>query len=115
MFDAIPSYARFRTLALTDPRMVGEDVFALQRALLECGAELPSGADGVFGEETRRAVVRFQKGSALLGDGLAGGRTQRALAARLAHRATVEFTIARGALIGQLDHESSCRLGMYSP
>ena len=56
-----------RTLFLTTPMMVGEDVAELQRALQQpARADLKgvdflqsrSGVDGVFGEETHRAVYR---------------------------------------------------------
>jgi hypothetical protein len=56
-----------RTLFLTTPMMVGEDVADLQRALAHparpdlAGVDFlqsPAGIDGVFGEDTHRAVYR---------------------------------------------------------
>jgi len=115
VFATIPSYPRFRTLRLVEPRLRGEDVFALQCALLSAGLELPSGADGIFGRETDRAVLAAQSMFGLVVDGLAGGLTQRALAVLLAAEATAALRVAPGALVGQLEHESSFRLGIYSP
>ena len=48
----------------------GSDVKALQEALMKLGYELPDyGADGEFGEETKEALMDFQKD-----EGLGGGR-----------------------------------------
>lgn len=48
-------------MLVTYPRRTGPDVQAVQQALLDLGYELPvDGADGKFGPETGKAVIRFQ-------------------------------------------------------
>jgi peptidoglycan hydrolase-like protein with peptidoglycan-binding domain len=51
----------------------GDDVLGLQKALRAQGAALH--ADGVFGPETERAVVAFQRRHGLIADGLVGQET----------------------------------------
>jgi len=57
----------------------GEDVRALQRALVAKGVKMR--VDGVFGRGTLRAVKAFQKAKRLRVDGVVGPRTWRALLA----------------------------------
>lgn len=111
MFTKVPSYGPYRTLELRDPYMKGEDVYALQTALggFDAGA-----ADGVLGPRTSRAIIRAQTSFGLTIDGKAGGLTQRALAMGIAESMTAEYRLPRGALRGQLEHESGFRLGNYS-
>lgn len=114
MFTSRPSYSMFRTLSLTTPHQAGEDVFALQTALMACGYRLPVfGADGDLGLETSDAIVQAQRGLALTVDGKAGGQTQRALALRVI-RAYADGGVLYDALRGSVEHESSYRLGAYS-
>ena len=65
-----------RILKKTSPLMKGEDVKALQGALIakgySCGG---TGADGEFGKNTESAVKRFQKAAGLAVDGKAGKNT----------------------------------------
>jgi peptidoglycan hydrolase-like protein with peptidoglycan-binding domain len=58
--------------------MSGQDVFALQEGLIYAGYfdRLP---DGKFGENTKTAVINYQKASKLKADGIAGENTQRKL------------------------------------
>lgn len=56
----------------------GETVKALQRVLEALGYSAGP-ADGIFGSQTRSAVVRFQKDSGLLADGIAGPSTLSSL------------------------------------
>jgi len=60
----------------------GEAVRNLQLKLDRWGYE-PGAVDGVFGEETRRAVIRFQKNNALSADGIVGPATAAALGLKL--------------------------------
>lgn len=116
MFDTFPTYDRYRTLEMKTPALRGEDVYALQTALneLSFGAGTP---DGIYGPMTDRAVREAQQTLKLVVDGKAGGATQKALALTIASQVS---TVNRGrppysALLGQLEHESGFRLGIYSP
>ena len=64
-----------RTLSLG---MSGNDVYALQLRLIEL-RYLSGVADGVFGEETKNALIAFQKNNNLTADGNAGSTTLRKL------------------------------------
>ncbi|MFD1735063.1 peptidoglycan-binding protein [Bacillus salitolerans] len=58
----------------------GEFVREIQEELIQAGFPLPQyGADGVFGEETEMAVMRFQRRYGLQVDGLVGQNTLRKL------------------------------------
>ena len=56
----------------------GEEVRALQQMLIDLGY-LKGDADGIFGNQTEKAVRRFQWKNGLKADGLAGTRTRSAL------------------------------------
>jgi chitosanase len=66
-----------RILSLTAPPMTGEDVRAVQQALMAAGANLT--ADGVFGSQTQAAVRQFQLQQGLAADGIVGPGTRSAL------------------------------------
>ncbi len=76
--------------------MVGEDVRAMQQALLSQGYKLPRwGADGEYGSETKAAVASFQKAAGLPVTGQAGAVTlQRILAHETAPGAGEVLVIA---------------------
>lgn len=114
MFTAYPTYSQFRSLQFLKPNMQGEDVYALQTALNECDFNCGT-ADGVLGPATAAAIVAAQKGFFLTVDGKAGGDTQKALALEIAHAVSTAFSVPLEAFHGQLEHESSFRLGRYSP
>ena len=59
--------------------MSGNDVYALQQRLIEL-RYLTGVADGFFGEETRAALIEFQKNNNLTADGNAGTSTLKKLA-----------------------------------
>lgn len=114
MFNAFPTYSRFRTLQLTSPMQKGEDVYALQTALNECG--FPCGeADGILGSKTSSAIKAAQKALILAVDGKAGGDTQKALALELSNTVSAILHVPFDAFRGQLELESGYRLGNYSP
>lgn len=112
-FNSFPNYDRYRTLRLTTPMMSGQDVYALQTGLLALGFD-PLGSDGVLGNNTVKAIKACQSAHNLEVDGWAGGRTQEAIGFNLSNRTQVQYNIAFGLMRGQLEHESSWRLGNYS-
>lgn len=121
MFTAYPTYPTFRTLKLMRPYMQGEDVYALQTALVELKL-LPSfdECDGVLGPRTSDAIQRAQSklNSALnpvVADGAAGGVTQIALVKKISADHRTKYHLPEGLPFGQCMHESSCRVGIYSP
>lgn len=58
----------------------GDNVKNLQKLLIQLGYNLgKGGADGIFGEATKQAVMEFQKKKSLVVDGLAGKATLDAL------------------------------------
>lgn len=63
----------------------GVKVWSLQRGLNDAAA-YGLAEDGNFGPLTEQGVIAWQTTSGLVKDGVAGPRTQRALAARLLHR-----------------------------
>jgi hypothetical protein len=56
------------------------DTRALQQRLADLGFLAPSGVDGKAGDQTRFAVIAFQKWARLARDGVAGPQTREALA-----------------------------------
>ncbi|MCI0508167.1 MAG: peptidoglycan-binding protein [Gammaproteobacteria bacterium] len=66
-----------RLLMLKRPYMTGEDVKALQQALVNAGFDTV--VDGIFGTGTERSVVRLQKEHRLMVDGIVGAATRAVL------------------------------------
>ena len=63
----------------------GSAVRTMQSYLVRLGYSLPIyGVDGIFGSETRRAVIRFQANNWLVQDGICGPKTWAALDAAIA-------------------------------
>ncbi|TVQ20816.1 MAG: peptidoglycan-binding protein, partial [Spirochaetaceae bacterium] len=53
---------RVLAFSLCSPRMYGDDVRSVQRALVRAGFPVgPHGIDGWYGPDTRAAVIRFQR------------------------------------------------------
>ena len=106
MFGSYPTYNIYRTLRYVEGNLQrGEDVYALQKAL-----EVEP--DGILGKKTGAAIVKAQESLKIAADGLAGGLTQRKLALQVAE-ATQDgppFKLVKG----QLETESTYRLGIYS-
>ena len=68
-----PGSTERRALRLTDPRMTGDDVRAVQKALpADKGKGL---TDGVYDTATALAVAQFQKDSGLNIDGVVDAKT----------------------------------------
>ena len=54
----------------------GDDVKEMQEILIRDGYNVgSSGADGIFGKNTKAAVIGFQKANGLTADGICGPRT----------------------------------------
>jgi peptidoglycan hydrolase-like protein with peptidoglycan-binding domain len=75
----------------------GDGVRVLQLALIDLGFEMPvsthSGAslpDGIFGAETLRAVMAFQRANGLVADGVAGAHTMERLDKIIATQSTAQ-------------------------
>jgi len=66
-----------RLLFLSTPFLIGDDVRALQRALVRSG--YPVAVDGIFGPVTARAVRQFQARRGLVADGVVGPQTRAVL------------------------------------
>lgn len=77
-FFAEETTERRRLLKYKKPMMRGDDVTELQEALKAHGCD-PGRIDGIFGEKTKAAVLRFQKAAGLQEDGIAGPKTFAAL------------------------------------
>ena len=77
---AAEGWAVARVLKITKPLMKGEDVKALQAALIARGYHCgPSGASGIYERNTAYAVRCFQAANRLIVDGRAGRFTVAAL------------------------------------
>ena len=77
---AADGWAVARVLKITKPLMKGEDVKALQAALIARGYHCgPSGASGIYERNTAYAVRCFQAANRLIVDGKAGRFTVAAL------------------------------------
>jgi len=67
-----------RLLYFRQPMLRGDDVAELQRRLNSLGFDARR-VDGIFGADTHRALVEFQRSSGLVTDGVCGGGTITAL------------------------------------
>ena len=73
----------------------GEDVREMQRMLIEAGFTCgEAGADGIFGTDTRNAVIAFQSRYNLLADGLYGEKSREKLEEIL--NAPVKYVVQAG-------------------
>ncbi len=77
----------------------GESVEKLQKGLMFLGFSLPSGDDGIYKKQTKKAVIEFQKSSGLTGgdvDGVVGKRTIGLLDVALRHGKVTSDTDKKG-------------------
>ena len=89
--DVQPEPAPFPTLRRGDR---GEYVKQLQNMLIEKGFSCGnSGADGIFGKDTEKAVKSFQKAAGLTVDGIVGAKTWNALEGQIEPVTTYSATI----------------------
>ncbi len=78
--DADTRAGYVRSLKRTVPNMQGDDVRAVQTALLAAGFD-PKGIDGLYGKNTEKAVKAYQKAHGLEVDGFVGPKTWASLIA----------------------------------
>jgi len=69
-----------RKLKRTLPNMQGDDVRAVQTALLDEGFD-PQGIDGLYGKNTEKAVKAYQKAKSLCATGIVDEKTWQSLIA----------------------------------
>ena len=81
-----------RLLYLTAPMLRGDDVAELQRRLGALGFDAGR-VDGIFGDDTQRAVLEFQRNAGLTTDAVCGPATSAALS-RLRARAGDPIPVA---------------------
>jgi peptidoglycan hydrolase-like protein with peptidoglycan-binding domain len=77
LISPVEGFGRPRLLRLEEPHLEGDDVRALQAALVTVG--IAGEVDGVFSEATDLAVRQFQEQRGLEVDGIAGPATRAAL------------------------------------
>jgi hypothetical protein len=91
----------------------GNDVYALQTGL-NVFADPDIVADGVFGDRTHTAVVRYQRNRKLTDDGIAGILTQRSVAINIGNRVKQHVVLPNGLLTGVFEKESGFILGNHT-
>lgn len=78
--ENVPTFTLKRLLKHKSPIMTGDDVKAVQLALLRRNYSVGRlGVDGEFGSATKQAVINFQKAVGLVADGIVGEKTCQAL------------------------------------
>ncbi|MEH6965957.1 peptidoglycan-binding protein [Priestia megaterium] len=71
----LPTQARLIKVILLKEGSKGRGVKMLQEALIRFTINIPSGADGIYGSDTTKAVKTFQTQNGILADGQAGAVT----------------------------------------
>ena len=75
----------------------GESVKKIQQGLMKLGYDLsPYGADGSFGEGTRKVVMKFQKDQGLKVDGFAGTATMTRLESLINKQNAIGYSVQVG-------------------
>lgn len=78
--EAMDNTPRILKIIKNNPYMRGDDVFQVQKRLLELGYSVGSKqADGVYGRDTETAVKAFQIAQGIVADGKVGAGTRAAL------------------------------------
>ena len=72
---SVLTLSKTRILKLSTPRMIGDDVLALQTYLSTNGYDVGI-PDGIFGYKTQSAVIAFQTANGLTTDGIVGPLTR---------------------------------------
>ena len=104
LFQTIPHETTYTFKRGTTPHL---GVYALQRALNDINRlETPLLADGVFGHQTEAKVNTYQRKLKLVGDGVAGPVTQRAIAVNMRALSDPEHRVPRGIIDGLVAGES---------
>lgn len=115
MFTEYPKYDNYRTLELTTPRLIGEDVYALQTALAYLQYDVGA-LDGDFGNRTKNALRDAQAELSLVIDGRAGEKTQPMIAFAIAFPMAAKKLVPKDAPRGQIEWEAlGGRLGPHGP
>ncbi|WP_420450278.1 peptidoglycan-binding protein [Ilumatobacter sp.] len=93
----------------------GDDVRALQTALISAGVDVAGGADGIFGPATARAVSAFQRSAGLPVSGSVDRATAEALTGGSSAGAAVASGLAQGASGSAVRdlQRALIRLGVY--
>lgn len=93
----------------------GWDCFAIQKCIIACGYPLERfGADGFFGDETDKALRKFQEDFGLAIDGIAGPVSMRILVTTIAKGVSEANNLPAFLQEGQIEHESSYLPGNYT-
>lgn len=84
-----------RAAVTVGPGETGENVKKIQRRLIQYDY-MDGTADGVYGEKTRQAVIKFQKKYGLTADGVVGPATAAKLGVSLSGSVTASSTSSSG-------------------
>ena len=80
IYSPIEFEIKFNLMRLLKKRCKGNDVKELQKELINLGYDLGKyGADGIFGNDTLKAVKQFQRDNKLYDDGIVGKNTAHKL------------------------------------
>ena len=79
--EAMDTTPRILAIIKNNPYMRGDDVYQVQKRLMELGYSVGSKqADGIYGRDTEAAVKAFQTAQGMIADGKVGAGTRAALA-----------------------------------
>lgn len=107
------AWTQFYYYDATAPKMQGEEGGIIKMAVESIQQELhynsydPGLIDGIFGPETRKAVVAFQKAKLILADGVVGPITAKKLFRRRIKSVELKYEIPNEYLCGLIKNESN--------